>query len=96
MDSPGLDGLTVMPPGNMLEKEGGGRRKRRSEIQQGRKGEEELGLKKERRGICTEGHEPKSSHPEDPCSLAGWLQQTGRGKGGKKGREGGTAREDWD
>lgn len=73
-----------MPPGKVLEKEGGDRRKRRGEIWQGRKGEEELGLKKERRGICTEGPEPRSSHPEDPCSLAGWLQQRQPEERGKK------------
>lgn len=96
MDSSGLDGLTVVPPGNVLEKEGGDRRKRRGEIQQGRKGEGELELKKERRGICTEGPEPRSSHPEDPCSLAGWLQQRQAEERGKKGQEGGIGREDWD
>lgn len=56
----------------------------------GKRGEEELGVKKEKRGICIEGPEPRSSHPEDPCSLAGWLQQG-------QGEEGGyTEREDWD
>lgn len=43
MDSSGLDGLTVVPLGDMLEKEGGDRRGRRGEIRQGKKGEEELG-----------------------------------------------------
>lgn len=90
MDSSELDGLTVVALGKALEKEGD----RRGEIQQGRKTEEELELKTERRGICTEGPEPRSSHPEDPCSLAGWFRQRGRGKGG--GREGGIAKEDWD
>lgn len=90
MDSSGLDGLTVVPLGDVLEKEGGDRRRRRGEIRRGEKGEEELGVKKERRGICTEGPEPRSSHPEDPCSLAGWLQR-------RRGEEGGDgAREDWD
>lgn len=47
-------------------------------------------MKKEKRGICIEGPEPRSSHPEDPCSLAGWLQQG-------QGEEGGyDEREDWD
>lgn len=58
--------------------------KRRGEIRRGRRGEEELGLKKERRGICTEGPEPRSSHPEDPCSLAGWLQQRQAEERGKE------------
>lgn len=82
----------------MLEKEGGDRGGKGG-VRYGR-GEEERRswLKKERRGICTEGPEPRSSHPEDPCSLAGWLQQRQAEERGKekKRQEGGIAREDWD
>lgn len=70
-----------------------------------KKEEEELGgkhwVKEERRGLCAEGPDPRASHPEDLCSLAGWLQRRQRerkreeGRKRKKEREGGIAREDW-
>lgn len=33
-----------------------------------------MGVKEERRGIYVKGPKPRASHPEDLCSLAGWLQ----------------------
>lgn len=48
-------------------------------------------MKEERRGLCAEGPDPRLSHPEDLCSLAGWFQRrhTERGKrgGGRKKKE---------
>lgn len=49
-------------------------------------------------GLCAEGPIQKVSHPEDLCSLAGWLQRRQRERKGereKKELEGGIAREDW-
>lgn len=83
MDSSGLDGLTVFPPRRVLEKERGEWR----EMRGGQEQKEELGgkqwVKEERRGLCAEGPEPKASHPEDLCSLAGWRQR----ETGERGHE---------
>ena len=46
----------------------------------------------ERRGLCAEGPEPRASHPEDLCSLAGWIQKTQR-KIGERGETGGREEE---
>ena len=35
-------------------------------------------MKEVRRGFCAEGPQPKESHPEDLCSLAGWIQRRQR------------------
>lgn len=61
------------------------------------------------RGFCVKGPQPKASHPEDLCSLAGWIEDTERWERGNKrksrGGKGrkvhgsehgrGIAREDW-
>lgn len=91
-----------LPPG---ESAGAGRRRGKGGGDMRKKEEEELGgkqwVKEERRGLCAEGPDPRASHPEDLCSLAGWLQRRQRerkreeGRKRKKEREGGIAREDW-
>ena len=48
------------------------------------------GVREERRGLCAEGPEPRASHPEDLCSLAGWIlrRQTERKReSGRKRKE---------
>ena len=50
----------------------------------------ELWVREERRGLCAEGPEPRASHPEDLCSLAGWIlrRQTERKReSGRKRKE---------
>lgn len=80
MDSSGLDGLTVLPPGRVRRKQEGG----------GRGGEEE----EERGGLCAEGPGPRLSHPEDLCSLAGWFQRRHRERARERESEGGNEGEE--
>lgn len=40
-------------------------------------------VKEERRGLCAEGPKPRASHPEDLCSLAGWIQRRQRETGAR-------------
>lgn len=57
-------------------------------------------VKEERRGLCAEGPDPRLSHPEDLCSLAGWFQRRHtegetRGREKKEGAGGIATEEDW-
>lgn len=49
-------------------------------------GEAKWWVKEEERGVCAEGPEPRVSHPEDLCSLAGWLQRRQREREETRGR----------
>ncbi|CAB1436425.1 unnamed protein product [Pleuronectes platessa] len=62
--------------------------------QEQKSGGEVGGVRKERRGLCAEGPEPRASHPEDLCSLAGWIQKTQREIGERENdRKGGREEE---
>lgn len=74
MDSSGLDGLTVFPPGRVLEGSGGREGGTGAKRGGGGVGGKQW-VKEERRGLCAEGPKPRTSHPEDLCSLAGWIQR---------------------
>lgn len=76
MDSSGLDGLTVFPLGRVLEESGG--REGGTGAKRGGGVGGKRWVKEERRGLCAEGPKPRTSHPEDLCSLAGWIQRRQR------------------
>lgn len=83
-----------LPPGESAgegrrreEGEGGGDRSKKSRRRRNWGGK--LWVREERRGLCAEGPEPRASHPEDLCSLAGWIlrrQSERKRESGRKGK----------
>lgn len=73
-------------PHRLAPGESGGEGRRRDKGWGVRGKEEEEWVKKKRRGLYAKGPEPRASHPEDLCSLAGWIRGDRESEGGNKSK----------